>query len=282
MLMCRLFLCTSNSRCIQQLWVSLPERRTNAHQVQQQWRTWVPLLANGGRCSCELGVSSCCWFHQHNINDCRKNNTWFFPSFYHLIQNGKFSPRSPEQGNGGGSGYCCVYLPDGSASLAPTRKGQLIKDMLSSLCEKRGFPLKDIVIYLHGKEKVGARLLRAHRCHRAEVLWIFKQTLVSFSILLQQPLSLDQDCSVLRDQQVTLELRVKFVWVNTSFLFILWSLSPQQAPPPTSSIQHVLCDDMQGWTCQNWVSCRNIVESQLFLFTSGLKGDVKIALTQWG
>uniref|UniRef100_H3D9Q7 Regulator of G protein signaling 14a n=1 Tax=Tetraodon nigroviridis TaxID=99883 RepID=H3D9Q7_TETNG len=96
-----------------------------------------------------------------------------------LTQNGKLSPRSPEQGNGGGSGYCCVYLPDGSASLAPTRSGQLIKDMLSSLCEKRGFPLKDVVIYLHGKDK--------------------------------QPLSLDQDCSVLRDQQVTLELRVKFV-----------------------------------------------------------------------
>lgn len=27
---------------------------------------------------------------------------------------------------------------------------------------------------------------------------------------LQQPLSLDQDCSILRDQQVTLELRVTF------------------------------------------------------------------------
>uniref|UniRef100_A0A3B4WKV4 Regulator of G protein signaling 14a n=1 Tax=Seriola lalandi dorsalis TaxID=1841481 RepID=A0A3B4WKV4_SERLL len=74
-------------------------------------------------------------------------------------------------------GYCCVYLPDGSASLAPTRNGQPIKDMLASLCEKRGFPLKDIIIYLHGKDK---------------------------------PLSLDQDCSVLRDQQVSLELRVTF------------------------------------------------------------------------
>lgn len=64
------------------------------------------------------------------------------------------------------SGYCCVYLPDGSASLAPTRDGQLIKDMLSSLCEKRGFPLKDVVIYLHGKDKVGARLLCAHHAMR--------------------------------------------------------------------------------------------------------------------
>uniref|UniRef100_A0A3Q0SHQ9 Regulator of G protein signaling 14a n=1 Tax=Amphilophus citrinellus TaxID=61819 RepID=A0A3Q0SHQ9_AMPCI len=95
-----------------------------------------------------------------------------------------YSPRSPEQGGGGGSriglegGYCCVFLPDGSASLAPTRNGQPIKDMLASLCEKRGFPLKDVIIYLHGKDK--------------------------------QPLSLDQDCSVLRDQQVSLELRVTF------------------------------------------------------------------------
>ncbi|KAM8733628.1 regulator of G-protein signaling 14 isoform 3-T3 [Acanthopagrus schlegelii] len=105
-------------------------------------------------------------------------------SLYRQIENGRSSPRSPEQGGGGvgrlgvEGGYCCVYLPDGSASLAPTRNGQPIKDMLASLCEKRGFPLKDVIIYLHGKDK--------------------------------QPLSLDQDCSVLRDQQVSLELRVTF------------------------------------------------------------------------
>ncbi|KAK2849217.1 hypothetical protein Q5P01_009051 [Channa striata] len=104
-------------------------------------------------------------------------------SLYRHIENGRSSPRIPDQGGGGGSrvgmegGYCCVYLPDGSASLAPTRNGQPIKDMLASLCEKRGFPLKDVIIYLHGKDK---------------------------------PLSLDQDCSVLRDQQVSLELRVTF------------------------------------------------------------------------
>lgn len=56
-------------------------------------------------------------------------------------------------------GYCCVYLPDGSASLAPTHNGQPIKDMLASLCEKRGFPLKDVIIYLHGKDKVSTQLL---------------------------------------------------------------------------------------------------------------------------
>ncbi|XP_069027944.1 regulator of G-protein signaling 14 [Embiotoca jacksoni] len=105
-------------------------------------------------------------------------------SLHRQIENGRSSPRSLEQGGGGGSrigvegGYCCVYLPDGSASLAPTRNGLLIKDMLASLCEKRGFPLKDVIIYLQGNDK--------------------------------QPLSLEQDCSVLRDQQVSLELRVTF------------------------------------------------------------------------
>lgn len=104
-------------------------------------------------------------------------------SLYRPMENGRLSPRSPDQGGVGGGrlglegGYCCVFLPDGSASLAPTRIGQPIKEMLASLCEKRGFPLKDVIIYLQGKDK---------------------------------PLSLDQDCSVLRDQQVSLELRVTF------------------------------------------------------------------------
>ncbi|XP_060743140.1 regulator of G-protein signaling 14a isoform X2 [Tachysurus vachellii] len=80
--------------------------------------------------------------------------------------------------------YCCVFLPDGTASLAPARAGLTLRDMLSSLCEKRGFPMKDIVIYLQGKDK--------NVCQK------------------QQPLSLDQDSSVLQDQQVTLDLRVTF------------------------------------------------------------------------
>lgn len=103
-------------------------------------------------------------------------------SLYRQIENGRSSPLSPDESGRGRlgveGGYCCVYLPDGSASLAPTRPGLLIRDMLLGLCEKRGFPLKDVIIYLHGKDK--------------------------------QPLSLDQDCSVLRDQQVSLELRVTF------------------------------------------------------------------------
>ncbi|XP_053498444.1 regulator of G-protein signaling 14a isoform X2 [Ictalurus furcatus] len=81
--------------------------------------------------------------------------------------------------------YCCVFMPDGTASLAPARPGLTLRDMLSSLCEKRGFPMKDVVIYLQGKDK--------NVCQK------------------QQPLSLDQDSSVLQDQQVTLEVRITFM-----------------------------------------------------------------------
>lgn len=87
-----------------------------------------------------------------------------------------------------------MYLPDGSASLAPTRNGQPIKDMLSSLCEKRGFPLKDVIIYLHGKDKVSTSLL-------------FPQ---------HQPQLLKNDyCSTLQSCFATSLLRKK----NTLFLF---------------------------------------------------------------
>ncbi|XP_066525466.1 regulator of G-protein signaling 14a isoform X2 [Hoplias malabaricus] len=90
-------------------------------------------------------------------------------------ENGSVSPVGSEPDPARADKYCCVYLPDGTASLAPAKPGLLVRDMLSGLCEKRGFPLKDIIIYLQGKDK---------------------------------PLSLDQDSSVLRDQQVTLEIRI--------------------------------------------------------------------------
>ncbi|CAG5991240.1 unnamed protein product [Menidia menidia] len=101
----------------------------------------------------------------------KSNSSVELGSLYWQIENGRSSPRFPEQGVGGGSrigvegGYCCVYLPDGSASLAPTRNGQPIKDMLASLCEKRGFPLKDVIIYLHGKDKVTTSPLAAASNH---------------------------------------------------------------------------------------------------------------------
>ncbi|KAA0709778.1 Regulator of G-protein signaling 14 [Triplophysa tibetana] len=74
--------------------------------------------------------------------------------------------------------YCCVYLPDGTASLAPAKPGVTLRDVLSSLCEKRGFPLTDVFIYLNGKDK---------------------------------PLALDQDSSVFGDQQLNLQLKVTFI-----------------------------------------------------------------------
>uniref|UniRef100_A0A8C0G833 Regulator of G-protein signaling 14 n=1 Tax=Chelonoidis abingdonii TaxID=106734 RepID=A0A8C0G833_CHEAB len=76
------------------------------------------------------------------------------------------------------SKYCCVYLPDGTASLASVRAGVSIRDMLAGLCEKRGFSLPDIKVYLVGNE--------------------------------QKALVLDQDSVVLMDQEVKLENRVSF------------------------------------------------------------------------
>ncbi|NXI57381.1 RGS14 protein, partial [Chloroceryle aenea] len=69
--------------------------------------------------------------------------------------------------------YCCVYLPDGTASLASVRPGHSIR-----ICEKRGFSLPDIKVYLVGNE--------------------------------QKALVLDQECSVLADQEVKLENRISF------------------------------------------------------------------------
>lgn len=74
--------------------------------------------------------------------------------------------------------YCCVYLPDGTASLASIRPGHSIRDMLVGICEKRGFSLPDIKVYLVGNE--------------------------------QKALVLDQECSVLADQEVKLENRISF------------------------------------------------------------------------
>ncbi|NXC61451.1 RGS14 protein, partial [Aleadryas rufinucha] len=74
--------------------------------------------------------------------------------------------------------YCCVYLPDGTASLASIRPGHSIRDMLAGICEKRGFSLPDIKVYLVGNE--------------------------------QKALVLDQECSVLADQEVKLENRISF------------------------------------------------------------------------
>lgn len=74
--------------------------------------------------------------------------------------------------------YCCVYLPDGTASLVLARPGLTIRAMMASICEKRGLSLPDIKVYLVGNE--------------------------------QKALVLDQDCTVLADQEVRLENRITF------------------------------------------------------------------------
>lgn len=77
----------------------------------------------------------------------------------------------------------------------------------------------------------------------------------ALSLLPQQPLSLDQDCSVLRDQQVSLELRVKFVWVNcvtsfASFFFCLWH--PSRLSHPTHPHYSMsLLTILEGSPCVN-------------------------------
>lgn len=95
-----------------------------------------------------------------------------------LVKSSEVEKLVPRSAEGRADKYCCVFLPDGTASLTPARPGLTVRNMLTGLCEKRGLPLSDIIIYLQGKDK--------------------------------QPLSLDQDSSVLQDQQVFLELRVTF------------------------------------------------------------------------
>ncbi|KAG8578885.1 hypothetical protein GDO81_010653 [Engystomops pustulosus] len=74
--------------------------------------------------------------------------------------------------------YCCVYLPDGTASLTAIKPGLTIREMLAGVCEKRGYNSSDVKVYLAGNE--------------------------------QKALALDQECIVLTDQEVKLENRISF------------------------------------------------------------------------
>ncbi|XP_030069298.1 LOW QUALITY PROTEIN: regulator of G-protein signaling 14 [Microcaecilia unicolor] len=77
--------------------------------------------------------------------------------------------------------YCCIYLPDGTASLTAVRPGLTIREMLLGICRKRGLSLADVKVHLVGNKQ--------------------------FS---QKTLVLDQDSMVLADQEVKLENRVSF------------------------------------------------------------------------
>ncbi|XP_040261487.1 regulator of G-protein signaling 14 isoform X2 [Bufo bufo] len=74
--------------------------------------------------------------------------------------------------------YCCVYLPDGTASLTAVKPGLTIQEMLAGVCEKRGYNTSDVKVYLAGNE--------------------------------QKALALDQECIILSDQEIKLENRISF------------------------------------------------------------------------
>ncbi|XP_040486176.1 regulator of G-protein signaling 14 isoform X4 [Ursus maritimus] len=91
--------------------------------------------------------------------------------------------------------YCCVYLPDGTASLALARPGLTIRAMLAGICEKRGLSLPDIKVYLVGNEQEDPAGFHSPRQDLRPC---------------QKALVLDQDCTVLADQEVRLENRITF------------------------------------------------------------------------
>uniref|UniRef100_UPI00398EA8E6 regulator of G-protein signaling 14-like isoform X2 n=1 Tax=Pristiophorus japonicus TaxID=55135 RepID=UPI00398EA8E6 len=74
--------------------------------------------------------------------------------------------------------YCCIYLPDKTASLAMVRPGLTIRDLLSGVCERHGIPVAATSIYLAGSEK--------------------------------KPLMLDQDSMILCDQELRVEKKILF------------------------------------------------------------------------
>uniref|UniRef100_A0A674ARD0 RBD domain-containing protein n=1 Tax=Salmo trutta TaxID=8032 RepID=A0A674ARD0_SALTR len=107
---------------------------------------------------------------------------------------------------------CCVFLPDGIASLAPARAGLSIRTMLTGLCEKKGLPLSDVIIYLQGKDK----------------------------------LSLSQSCSVLKEQQVFLELSMTFIVSTgkTVGIVVTSNETLQEAMTPVLQKQRLLSQDV--------------------------------------
>ncbi|XP_072447238.1 regulator of G-protein signaling 14-like isoform X1 [Chiloscyllium punctatum] len=85
---------------------------------------------------------------------------------------------SPEVENGKKVKYCCVYLPDTTASLAMVRPGLTIRDLLSGVCERHGIPLAATSAYLAGSDK--------------------------------KPLALDQDSMILCDRELRVEKKILF------------------------------------------------------------------------
>lgn len=86
------------------------------------------------------------------------------------------------------------------------RPGLSIRDMLAGICEKRGFSLPDIKVYLVGNEQVRGKGGSGQRGWRSGD--VTRSLLMCW--LLQKALVLDQECCVLADQEVKLENRISF------------------------------------------------------------------------
>ncbi|XP_072923968.1 regulator of G-protein signaling 14-like isoform X2 [Hemitrygon akajei] len=74
--------------------------------------------------------------------------------------------------------YCCVYLPDKTASLAMVQPGLTIRQLLTAVCERHGIPLAATSVFLAGSDR--------------------------------KPLVLDQDSMILCDKEVRVEKKVLF------------------------------------------------------------------------
>uniref|UniRef100_A0A8B9LYS6 Regulator of G protein signaling 14a n=1 Tax=Astyanax mexicanus TaxID=7994 RepID=A0A8B9LYS6_ASTMX len=116
----------------------------------------------------------------------KSNSSVELGSLSSRFENGSSSPVGSDQDSAvRADKYCCVYLPDGTASVAPARAGLSLREMLSGLCEKRGFPLKDVIIYLQGIDKVRYALA----CLLTDILHLSEMNILqNLSLLLMQML----------------------------------------------------------------------------------------------
>nr|XP_005992461.1 PREDICTED: regulator of G-protein signaling 14 [Latimeria chalumnae] len=116
---------------------------------------------------------------QGSVNSTASLELGILPSLSNRTESEKESPsRLDLERENKAIKYCCVYLPDGTASLASVRPGLTIQEMLSGICEKRGISIIDVKAYLAENDK--------------------------------KPLKLDQESTVLTDLEVRLENRTRF------------------------------------------------------------------------
>ncbi|XP_018111611.1 regulator of G-protein signaling 14 [Xenopus laevis] len=110
--------------------------------------------------------------------------------------------------------YCCVYLPDGTSSLTAVKPGLTIRDMLAGVCEKRGYCLSDVKVFLVGNE--------------------------------QKALALDQDCLVLTEQEARLEN-----WISFELQMKPMDKSVRIVSKPTKTIGEALHSILKKYGLEN-------------------------------